>query len=267
MNKSNYLRFIKLPQPQLQPPTNNNRDLSLKISRLNPSELNLLNIPSNTFRLTTLVDLRPKMPPIVDQGNLGSCTANALCGLVSYLDPKMIGSRLFLYYNEREMEGTVNSDAGAYIEDGVTSLINKGICSESLWPYIVSRFRVKPTNNCYKEALKHQILTTKHINNDLQSMKNALQLGYPFVVGILVYQSFMTPAVAKTGIVSMPKPNEQLLGGHAIVCVGYDDKKKLFIMRNSWGIYWGDKGYFYLPYDYLLSSSLTSDLWCLTKIE
>ena len=98
-------------------------------------------------------------------------------------------------------------------------------------------------------------------------MKAALINGTPFVVGILVYSSFETPEVAKTGIVPLPKDTDQLLGGHAVVCVGFDDNKQQFIMRNSWGTAWGDHGHFYLPYSYLSSSTVTSDLWCLTKIH
>ena len=263
MNKSNCLRFITDRQTHL------NKDLSLKISKIDPSQLNILEIPNNTFRLapSNIVDMRNKMRPIVDQGNLGSCTANALCCLVNYIDPKMNGSRLFLYYNERSIQGTINFDAGAYLHDGVASLIKNGICSEKSWPYIISKYKTKPPNTCYTEASDHQVLTAKNINNDLQSMKNALQSGFPFVVGILVYQSFMSATVAKTGMVPMPGPKDRLLGGHAIACVGYDDNKKVFIMKNSWGTSWGAKGYFYLPYAYLTSKSLTSDLWCLLTIE
>jgi C1A family cysteine protease len=221
----------------------------------------------NPKLIRKIVDLRNKMPPIVDQGSLGSCTACALCGIVSYLNPKITGSRLFLYYNERVMIGTINIDSGAYIRDGVTSLTKMGICPESMWPYIIPNFKTKPPINCYKKAMDSQVLTSKNIYNNTTDMMSALNAGHPFVVGIMVYSSFMTLSVARTGMVPMPKKGESILGGHAVVVCGYDDNKKLWICRNSWGTNWGEKGYFYLPYNYLLDSRLSSDLWCLLSIE
>ena len=234
-----------------------------------PTPLPTPPVPPKPTPLPTIVDLRPKMPPICDQGSLGSCTANALCGLIGYENPNMIkGSRLFLYYNERVIEKDVPIDAGATLADGILSLQTYGICPETSWPYIISNFAVKPPAQCYTQALAHKATQVQNIQNTLSQMKAALNAGYPFVVGILVYQSFESAAVASTGLVPMPNlQKEQLLGGHAVVCVGYNDTKQLWIMRNSWGTSWGDKGYFYLPYNYLLNSVLTSDLWCIQKIN
>ena len=262
MNQSNYL-FFSTPHNKPETPK---RYYNLKITKLNPDKLNIMNIP-RMAKLPMTIDLRKKMPPIYDQGDLGSCTANALCALISFLDPNIIGSRLFLYYNERAMIGTTNIDSGAYIHDGVNSLVISGICPENNWPYNISQFAVKPSPICYTKALDHQALVVKNIKNDLLSIKNALNSGYPIVLGILVYASFETPTVAKTGVVQMPKKNDILLGGHAVCCVGYKENTKQFIMRNSWGTSWGEKGYFYLPYNYLTSNKLTSDLWCITKVE
>jgi C1A family cysteine protease len=219
--------------------------------------------------LPAVVDLRLKFQAPYDQGALGSCTANALCGVVGYLDPKMLGSRLFLYYNERVMEGTVGEDSGAFLEDGVKSLETYGICPETMWGYDVSKFTVRPHDDCYKEALDHQVLHAKQIYNDLHTMRSALSEGHPFVVGIMIYESFESAGVAQHGMVPMPAvaAGEQTLGGHAVCCVGYNDVKKVWIMRNSWGSGWGDGGYFYLPYDYLLDSSLATDLWTIIKME
>ena len=240
--------------------------LNLIISKIPSDKLNILRLPK-AVKAQSNVDLRNKMPPIVDQGNLGSCTANALCALISYLDPKMIGSRLFLYYNERDIEGNITRDTGAYIHNGVYSLVKHGICMETDWPYIIKKFTIKPSSICYIKASDHQALTVKNINNKLISMMTALNSGYPFVVGILVYQSFMSQTVVSTGMIPMPKYNEKILGGHALCVVGYDDMKQVFIVRNSWGIYWGDKGYCYIPYNYLTSTALTSNLWCITNVE
>jgi C1A family cysteine protease len=212
--------------------------------------------------LPIIVDLRSKMPPVYDQGSLGSCTANALCGLIGYEYPNIQGSRLFLYYNERVIEKDVSVDAGAYLFDGVLALQKYGICSETSWPYIIPKFAIKPPDQCYTQALAHKATQVQNIQNTLPQMKAALNAGYPFVVGILVYQSFESQQVAKTGMVPMPNlQRDQVLGGHAVLCVGYNDTKQLWIMRNSWGTLWGDKGYFYLPYAYLTNSSYSSDLW------
>jgi len=182
----------------------------------------------------------------------------------------MIGSRLFLYYNERDTDvnTTIDTDTdnGAYLSDGIISLQKHGICQELDWPYIIEKFDDKPNDDCYKYASKHTVTQVENINNDIFQMKNNLANGNPFVVGIAVYSSFESVKVAKTGMVPMPTVKDTLLGGHAIVCVGYDDSKQVWIMRNSWGTSWGDKGYFYLPYLYLLDSSLSSDLWCIKKM-
>jgi len=218
------------------------------------------------LKLPSGVDLRSRMPPVYDQGQLGSCTANAICAAIGFDLPGFVGSRLFVYYNERVLEGTVNTDAGAFLRDGVKSLSTWGICPETLWPYIINQFRVKPPENCYQAALAHRSPKAVNIKNTLADMKGCLSAGFPFVVGILVYSSFETNKVAATGIVSMPGPKERLLGGHAVLICGYDDTRQWWIARNSWGSVWGDRGYFYLPYDYLLNNRLSSDLWSIDFI-
>ena len=156
------------------------------------------------------VDLRAGCSPVEDQGQLGSCTANALVGNLEFLEQKAGKSvadlsRLFIYYNERAMEGTINEDAGAMIRDGVKSLVNQGVCGEDLWPYTISQFTVKPTAACFKQALDHQVLSYHRILT-LQQMKQCLAEGYPFVFGFSVYESFESPTVAKTGKLNLPKP-------------------------------------------------------------
>jgi len=239
------------------------RNYSIKINKLHPSNLNIkqTNIPK---KIPIKVDLRNKLPPIYDQGQLGSCTANALCAAYEYLTPKFTGSRLFLYYNERLREGTVNQDNGALISDGVKSLEINGICQESLWPYIISKFSICPPKNCYDTALSHKVTSIHNVNQNLITMKAELTNGYPFIVGIAVYSSFQSTNATTTGIISIPNKNkEQFLGGHAILICGYTPTHWIF--RNSWGSYWGDKGYGYLPLNYLTNSNLCSDLWSLIK--
>jgi C1A family cysteine protease len=244
------------------------RVYNVKIEKLPSSHLTLLKAtPSPSTSLPTLIDLRPKMPPIYDQGHLGSCTANALCALIGYDKPGFCGSRLFVYYNERKLENDIPDDAGATLADGIKTLTVHGVCPESEWPYNPYQFAIKPPAKCYQDALKEKALKVQNVLCNLQSMKNCLASGFPFVVGIAIYESFESIQVASNGVVPMPKPNESCLGGHAVVCVGYDDSKKSWIMRNSWGTSWGLKGYFYLPYAYLTTASLASDAWTITLMQ
>jgi C1A family cysteine protease len=181
---------------------------------------------------------------------------------VSFVDM----SRLFIYYNERVIEHSVDSDSGAMIRDGIKSLKKQGVCSEKSWPYVISKFTVKPNVACYKEALNHQI-TSYHRITTLDDMRQCLAEGFPFVFGFTVYESFESQTVAKNGIVNMPKSNEKVLGGHAVLAVGYNEKDKRFIVRNSWGTSWGIKGYFTMPYDYLSDRNLSDDFWTIRSAE
>jgi len=217
------------------------------------------------------VDLRQTCSAVEDQGNLGSCTGNALAGAIEFLErknkvPFIDASRLFIYYNERVIEGTVKSDSGAMIRDGIKTLKKQGVCSEKRWPYIISKFAVKPAAPCYKEALEHQI-TSYRRSVTLDEMRTCLAEGFPFVFGFTVYESFESQDVAKSGIVNMPQPNERAVGGHAVLGVGYDDAEKRFIVRNSWGTGWGQQGYFTLPYEYVADRNLSDDFWTIRKGE
>ena len=216
-------------------------------------------------RLPASVDLRSQCPKVVDQGQLGSCTANALVGALEFLmikdnKPYADLSRLFLYYDERVIEGTVDQDSGAMIRDGIKSLAQQGVCTEALWPYDIEVFTNTPTPACYDEALNYEIVSYQRIDT-VDEMRSCLADGFPFVFGFTVYDSFESQEVAQTGIVPMPQPDEQELGGHAVVGVGYDDAQKRFVVRNSWGEDWGMKGYFTIPYDYLSNRNLSDDFW------
>ena len=222
--------------------------------------------------LVTKKDLRPKMPPVYDQGQLGSCTANALGAAVEYdhiceSKGEWTPSRLFIYYNERAKEGTINSDSGAQIRDGIKSLATQGVCHETLWPYDITFFSIAPPVKAYNEALRYTAVKYARVTQTLPKMKACLNSNIPIVLGISVYESFESAEVAKNGMVPMPQRTESLLGGHAVLCVGYDDSMQRFIMRNSWGSSWGDKGYFYIPYDYLTSPDLCTDLWAINLVK
>ena len=246
------------------------RIFNVKIDRQSNYELRFKIFPEIS-NLPEEVDLRSKCPVVYDQGNLGSCTAQALAAAFEFNDGitnSYTPSRLFIYYNERLLEKSINQDAGALLCDGIKTLEKHGVCDEKDWPYDISKFTIKPPMKCYTDALAHRAYTVHNIESDIHSMKNSLASGFPFVVGIAIYPSFLTTSVNKTGIVSMPNRNkEKCLGGHAVLVVGYSDIKQHWILRNSWGDKWGDKGYFYLPYLYLLDTKLSSDLWNITKIS
>ncbi|MGA2029321.1 MAG: C1 family peptidase [Verrucomicrobiota bacterium] len=218
------------------------------------------------------VDLTPQCPPVYDQGQLGSCTANSIGAAVEFEQMKQkladifVPARLFIYYNERVMEGTVDSDGGAQIRDGIKSVANQGVCPETEWPYNIAKFKTKPPKKCYVDALKHRVVLYQRATQTLNQLRGCLASGYPFVFGFTVYESFESPVVAKTGHAPMPKPNEQSVGGHAVMAAGYDDSKQWFIIRNSWGPGWGMKGYFTLPYAYVTDAQLADDFWTIRLV-
>src|SRR5208337_5008241 len=187
---------------------------------------------------------------------LGSCTANAIAGAIEFDRLKQelsdfVPSRLFIYYNERALEHTIDSDSGAQIRDGIKSVGRQGDCSETEWPYVITRFRTRPPAKCYADALKYRAVLYQRLTPILNQLKGCLASGYPFVFGFTVYESFESAQVAQTGHAPMPAPTEASIGGHAVIAVGYDDSQNWFIVRNSWGVGWGIKGYFMMPYAYL----------------
>jgi len=209
---------------------------------------------------------------VYDQGQLGSCTANAIAAALEFDQTKekqqvFMPSRLFIYYNERDMEGTVNEDSGAQIRDGIKSVAQQGDCPETLWPYDITKFAVKPPAQCYQQALKFKALQYQRLSQILNQLKGCLASGYPFVFGFTVYSSFESKQVAQTGHAPMPSPSEASVGGHAVMAVGYDDSQNWFIVRNSWGIGWGMQGYFTLPYAYLLERNLANDFWTIRIVS
>lgn len=214
------------------------------------------------------VDLRNGCSDVVDQGELGSCTANAIAsglreywGLQEGKDTRL--SRLWLYWKERFLEGTIGEDSGAYIRDGMKVLQQMGCAREEDWPYIISKFTSTPSVNSSSNALTYKIAAYHRVVS-LVDLKTSLADGSPVVIGIEVYESFESDQVEATGIVPLPRPSERCLGGHAVLAVGYQDDAKalakgMVICRNSWGCSWGDKGYFYLPYSYFKRH--VTDMW------
>jgi C1A family cysteine protease len=218
------------------------------------------------------VNLTAQCPPVYDQGALGSCTANAIGAAVEFEQMKQklttvfAPSRLFIYFNERTIEHTVDSDSGAQIRDGIKTVAKQGVCPETEWPYVIAKFKTRPPKKCFVDALKHQVVLYQRLVPTLNQLRGCLASGFPFVFGFTVYESFESPAVAKTGHMPMPKPTEQVLGGHAVMAVGYDDAKQCFIVRNSWGTGWGMKGYFTMPYAYPTDNNLADDFWTIRLV-
>ena len=229
--------------------------------------------PAYLSNLPAKVDLRDQCPKeIYDQGQLGSCTGNAIAaafefGLLKQKLEDFMPSRLFIYYNERVIEGTVGSDSGAQIRDGIKSVAKQGVCPETEWPYDISQFTDQPPASCYQHALEHQVTSYQRVAQIPNQMKGCLAHGFPFVLGFTVYESFESDEVAKTGVVPMPASGEQVLGGHAVLAVGYDDAAQRFVVRNSWGESWGQGGYFTMPYAYLADRTLAQDFWAIVQVE
>ena len=223
--------------------------------------------------LPAKTDLTPQCPPVYDQGQLGSCTANAIAAALQFDLMKQAGptaflpSRLFIYYNERALAGTVASDSGAQLRDGIKSVGQQGDCPEPEWPYVIAKFRTKPSAQCYRDAVRHKAVLYQRLTPVLSQLKGCLASGYPFVFGFTVYESFESATVAQTGHAPLPAAGERSLGGHAVLGVGYDDRRQWFIVRNSWGPKWGNNGYFTLPYAYVTDADLTADFWTIRVVS
>lgn len=243
-------------------------------------------IPSILKKLPPKVDLRSKLPPVYDQGRIGSCTANAIAAAIQFnrrkskQTPDFVPSRLFIYYNERAVEGSVANDAGAQIRDGIKQVAKLGVPPESLWSYddtpatydggpwpSGAKPAQKPAAPAYVAAANYQAISYQRLPRTLNSFRGVLAEGYPFVFGFSVFENLYGANGKPRVSVPLPGPKDQLLGGHAVLAVGYDDAKQHFIVRNSWGKSNQDKGYFYLPYAYLTDDGLSDDFWTIRLIE
>jgi C1A family cysteine protease len=214
------------------------------------------------------IDLPIRLVPC-DQGQLGSCTANAIVKAVEYDRIKQgltdfQSSRLFLYYNERAMRGWQDIDSGAFIRDGIKSMSNQGDCPEDEWPYVESKFADKPSDSCYVNALLFKALNYHRMTPTLYDMRGCLVNGVPFVFGFTVYDNFPWSG---NGDVQMPTLENFSQGGHAVLCVGYDDTTKRFKFLNSWGLGWGRSGYGTIPYEYLTNPGLSHDFWVISTVQ
>ena len=217
-------------------------------------------------QLPPKADLRPSIDWMYDQGNEGSCTAQWASSAVRFERkllklPEIDPSRNFLYWNERKLEGDVETDAGAQIRTGMKVLNQTGICHESLWDYGPSTLFATPAQAAFTDAAKNLVSEYNAVDQNHSDLRACLASGHPFGFGFAVYDSFMSDEVTHTGVVPMPTPAEKQQGGHAVMAVGYDDASRMYIVMNSWSEKWGDKGYFYMPYAYLEDPNLSDDFW------
>ena len=217
------------------------------------------------------VDLREEMSPALDQGEIGSCTANAASNCLRHLLkkqnlPEFQPSRLFIYYNSRVLIEGVDpcEDSGATLRDVCKALSKYHACCEEVWQYLIYKYAEKPCDEAYENADLHQQLLYHAIRQDLQVIKLILNEHLPIMVGIQIFDSIYTEEVSNSGTLQMPNfDKDKLLGGHAVIIVGYDDETRRFTIMNSWGSTWGDNGYFTIPYEYILNPNLASDFWVL----
>ena len=226
------------------------------------------------FGFDRLIKIPDKVAPLTqcisayDQGALGACTGNGVGRVWAYRYFKETGkltmpARLFIYYGERVIEGTVKTDSGAQVRDGLKATAKWGVPPEKLWPYNINKFAVKPSAAAYKAALKEVALQYANVAVDLLAIKTAIAAGNPLVFGFTVFASFESQEVASSGIMPMPKKGEKVLGGHCVVVDEYDDSKQMLGCANSWGTQWGQQGRFQMPYRYLQYSA---DYWSLNKV-
>jgi C1A family cysteine protease len=240
----------------------------------------IFGVSINPSSLPPFVDLRPQCPPILNQGQSNSCTAHATSSAFAFDYAKQnLGtispSRLFIYYNERLLEGTVASDCGATLRDGVSTLVNNGVPDESLWPFDLTQISTAPPQPIYAAASKNKATSYSAVTQTRVQIRAALATGVPMVFGFSVYEEFESDVVASTGILPMPAATSELLGGHAVVAVGYnfsnttqnDCPPNYYIIRNSWGADWGFSGYFFMPATYLENPNLASDLWVIKTVN
>jgi len=226
-------------------------------------------------KLPNILNLRDKIKlPVLSQGDLGSCVANATSSAILFFQKRskkreFQASRLYIYYFSRLVENSIYIDAGCEIRTAMKAVAKYGACREELFPYNIEKFTQRPNKFLRKEG-KSLIKNFRYlaIDQELNIIKNCLFQGYPIIFGIELYESSECSKNLKSGIISMPDiNNEKYIGGHCVLLVGYDDINEMFCFLNSWGSDVGDDGYFYIAYDYVLDNSLATDFWTIRYFD
>jgi hypothetical protein len=238
------------------------------VQRFDSKKAGIKNLPAK-------VDLRPLMTPVENQGDTNSCAANATAGAYEYLIKRHQGkkqdiSRLYVYYNARYMDDEDNiEDEGATLSSVIEGLKEYGACTEDTWTFDPDLVNEEPDQDAYDEGSGFLVESAKAVPTDLTAWKTALAAGNPIIFGLRLYNSF--DKHRKPGLVPPPSSSETgrgSHGGHAMLCVGYSDPDEVFIVRNSWGREWGDKGYCYIPYRYMMDEEHNfDDSWIIERLE
>ena len=203
-------------------------------------------------------NLKYRMPPVLDQGSLGTCVANATSNCLRFhmKDQVFQPSRLYIHYNTivnvEKQAAKKASNSGVTLEDAMTSLSQYKYCNERIWPYYWWRARTVPSQKAYIDSSARKGITFSRVAQDLSALKEVLQTE-PLIICFDIYPSFKYFTTYMTGYVPMPRSNEKSTSSHCVLLCGYNDDDKLFTVQNSWGIFSGDTGFYYMPYDYILN--------------
>ena len=249
--------------------THSKKGMGYKKSSYDPRDYMIKRTKSAFTNLPSHYDSISKhIPEVTDQGETSSCTLHASVMAMRYeriihklKDERL--SRMFGYYMVRLLENDVDKDDGAEIRDVFKVLNTYGLPPESEWAFEMDNLYKQPPQNVMTDAKNIKASMYYNVKQTLNDFKACMFEGYPVVFGTDLYDAFESDAVAKSGLVPLPNWKDTPIGGHALLCVGYDDSKKLFKVLNSWSDTWGDHGYCYFPYDYLMNPDHTSDVWTL----
>ena len=226
------------------------------------------------------VDLRKYVAMVYDQGTLNSCTSNALCAAfcldmkkqmleendinIRFFDP----ARLFLFYNSRAADNSIDKNTGVSLRVALKAMNDFGVCKEFLWPYEEKNFKLKPTPASYRAALGNNVCKYEKLKQDIHQLRACLKSGFPILFLMEIYPSFLGKE-SRRGMMVIPTEAEIESSkplSHAVLAVGYDDTTERIIVLNSWGVEFGAKGYFFMPYKYIIDKKRTCDFWKIERI-